>query len=833
MLATGRICKELLDLAPGVPIIRMEDGQRMREGAFPNGLPQKAALLVASTAFLSEIAGFLTHQLNLGLGFVLLLWFTFLCVSTGISRVRGKFFWLGLATMTITFVSIRAEVSLRPLLISVYLLGLTRVVGREGSMRRQLESLAVGAFSFGLFLIVERNSPLVWSLVQSLSLRFSSVVGRIGSQELLMGSSFSGIRVLFLLTAVTVPLSLAVKRNRAVVLCAVIVLFLVAGGVAIGLSHPVARAVQGITEVSALGVRAYDRVLLSVPFLTLLFGLVPLWAITREVRFREKDLPPSRTQLSFLVALLLLFASILSLTFMFPARQPGSARIAFYSQGYFNWMRPAPGEYGSRSAGMFGNLPVFAEALGFKTTIIDSISESTLQGSDVLFMANIDHELPAHSYGAIRAFVERGGSLLLLGDHTFCKEEKKNWLNAVLAPFGIRFNFDSADYLIGGWLHSYLFPPSPLTADLDDEQNEVGVVVGASLNISYPAVPIVVGKYGFSDEGDVEGGDAGYIGDLSYAPGEKLGDLVLAAAQNYGRGKVMVFGDTSGFVNPLMVDTYVFVGRVFDWLAGDERVPAHAPRLLISLVLLACFVLAISRSGLPSGRLLLLPAVAIVAVLLGQASASRMSDRPLRGRYVLVDDSHHGRFPLEFWKTEGLMGLHLNLMRTGCLSFNVHEFQQSLLVGSDLFVIVSPSRPYSDREVRVLDRYVRDGGTVFLCTGYEEKGASRQILRNFGFDVENIPLGGFFTEVPGSGVSVYFREAWPIHYSGEGYEVLAGYSEYPAAVVKEHGKGRIVVFGDSGFFRNINLETEDDPFILNIQFLNWLLDELEIAPGNM
>lgn len=805
----------------------------MKEAGSPNRLPQKAALLVVSTGLLSEVTGFLTHQLNLGLGLLFLVCFTLVSLSSGMTRARGKSFWIGLAVAVISFISLRTQVPIRPLLISAYLLGLARVTSPQAEERRELEGMAVGAFSFGLFVILERNSPIVWSLVQSFSLGFSGLVGRLGPGELRMGSSFSGVHVLFLFVAFSVPLLLRTGKNRPLVICTAVLLLLAGAGVAMGMSHPLAQLAQNHLKVPGPGVRAYDRVLLSAPLLTLSLGLVVLWAVTRKAAFERTDYYSGRNRSLFCVACVLLFGSILALTLILPVPGAGSARLAFYSEGYFNWLRPRPGDYGSRSAGMFGNLPVFAEALGFEAATIDSINEYNLEGCKALFMANIDHELPAHSYEVIRGFVERGGSLLLLGDHTFHKEENQNWLNAVIAPFRIRYRFDSADYFIGGWLHSYLFPPSLLTANLGDEQNEVGVVVGASLDISYPAVPVIVGRYGYSDEGNPEGGDAGYIGDLEYARGERLGDLVLVAAQNYGKGKVIVFGDTSGFVNPLMVDTYVFVGRVFDWMTGDGGIPAHGVRLLISFALLTGFVVVISFSGLGPGKSLLLPVVTMAAALVGQIPASRIEERPLGGSYVLIDDSHLGRFPLEFWKPEGLMGLHLNLMRAGHLSYNMHEFEESLLAGSDLLVIVAPSRPYSRFEVEVLDEFARSGGSVFLCAGYEEKVASGPILRRFGFEIDNIPLGGFFTDVPGSDVSVYFREGWPVRYSGQGYRVLAGYGEYPTAVMKKHGKGKIVVFGDSSFFQNINLETEDEPFMPNIEFLGWLLEELDINPETM
>jgi len=793
---------------------------------------QKVALLTFSTAFLSETAGFLTHQLNLAIGAALLIWFAVLYLPFRKPAVRSYRLWVGLAIIITAFVSLRVQPSLRPLLVSLFLLGLYQVLSSADETAHELRSMAVGAFCFGLFLIFEKHSPLVWSAVQSFSRSFSGIIAAAGGRQLSMSASFSGVYITLLFLSVSVPLFFSSRKKKPFNLVLLVVAFLVTNGATIALSHPLAHGLSVIFRDPTKGVSVYSRALLSAPLLALCLGLIPVYILTRAMEIGTEPVAKKARPALGWMGLSALLISTLVLVLVAPGSDPGQAGMAFYREGYFNWMRPRHGEYGARSSGMFGNLPVFAEALGLKSVVIDSIDESTLSGVKVLFMANTDEELAAHSYEEIRRFVERGGSLVMLGDHTFFKDEKKNWLNAVLKPFKIRYNFDSADYFVGGWLHSYFYPASPLTVGLLDEQNDAGLVVGASLGLSYPAVPIVIGRYGFSDRGDPDDEDGGYLGNLEYEPGERLGDVVLAAAQNYGKGKILIFGDTSGFVNPLLIDTYPFVNRVLTWLASDARIPAHGPRLALSLVLLAAFGLFMYLAGLSVFRSVLAPVLVIAPVILSQALFAGRVETPIRGDFALVDDSHYGRYPVEFWKPHGLMGLHLNLMRKGYLSFSMRGFDASFLNSSRLLVLIAPSKPFTSTEIAALDEYVRNGGNLFISVGYEEKGASEPVLRNFGFDIENIPLGSFYTDVPGTDLSVYFREAWPISYSGDDVQVIAGHGEYPTILLKDYGKGKVAIFGDSSFFYNINLETEDEPFTPNIEFLNWLLDQLNISEEN-
>jgi len=789
----------------------------------------RIVLLIFATAFLSEIAGFLTHQLNLALGALLLIWVSITYLPLRKINIRSHQFWLGLAIGVAAIISLRIQPTLRPMVVSAHLLGLYVLFLSGDKVVPELKSMAIGVFSFGLVLVFEKHSPFVWSIIQSFSYGFSRFVAGTAGRQLSMSASFSGIYVTILFVSVSVFLFFSKVARRPISILLIVVGFLIANGMAIAVSHPLAHALHVLIPLSKEGVSVYNRVLLSTPLLALSFGVIPLYVFNRTNQ-PEREPVSRRSRLAFGQAgLLFLVASVFVLVFQVPRTPAGSPTIAFYSEGYFNWLRPRQGEYGSQSGGMFGNLPVLVEALGFKSVMIDSIDESTLSGVRVLFMANTDQRLPTHSYEDIRRFVERGGSLLMLGDHTFFKDEKKNWLNAVLKPFKIRFNFDSADYFIGGWLHSYFYPAGPLTVGLNDEQNDVGSVVGASLRVSYPAVPVLMGRYGFSDEGDPRDDEGGYLGNLEYDPGERLGDVVLAAAQNYGKGKILIFGDTSGFVNPLMVDTYPFMNRVFSWLASDSRNPAHGLRLTVSLIFLAAFVFFSSLSGSSWSRSLAMPIVVLLVVLFSQAAIAGKVERPIRGSYALVDDSHYGRYPVEFWKPNGVMGLHLNLMRGGYLSFSMRRFDTSLLNNSRFLVLIAPSTPFSSSEVKALDRYVKDGGNLLLTVGYEEKGASLSILRHFGFDIENIPLGVFYTNVPGTDLSAFFHEAWPISYDSEDVEVLAGRGEYPTIVMRDYGRGSIVIFGDSSFFYNINLETEDHPLIANIQFLEWLLGVLDTS----
>ena len=105
----------------------------------------------------------------------------------------------------------------------------------------------------------------------------------------------------------------------------------------------------------------------------------------------------------------------------------------------------------------------------------------------------------------------------------------------------------------------------PATAGIDDLRNRFGFQLGSSIRTRWPARPVLVGRWGWSDPGS----DAVVTGGSYYNAGEQLGDLVLAAEQPFGQGRVFVLGDTSPLQNDMLANAYPFVGRLLGtWPIG-------------------------------------------------------------------------------------------------------------------------------------------------------------------------------------------------------------------------------------------------------------------------
>ena len=340
----------------------------------------------------------------------------------------------------------------------------------------------------------------------------------------------------------------------------------------------------------------------------------------------------------------------------------------------------------------------------------------------------------------------------------------------------LRIRFDAAEFTVGGWLQSYEALSHPSTTGMRDDRNQFGVVIGASVECRWPARPLLVGRWGWIDEGD-QGNSGAMLGNHKYDAGEKLGDMVLAAEERVGKGRIIAFGDTSTFNNGINIGAHQFTRRLFSYLAGGGSNPQMPLRQGLG------FVLALALVGLLFYRpeTVKTGAVAIalgisVAACTGWTCGTREAPPdgyrinrqtvqmqpdpvtmrtqipwqewlPREGRtgkplLAYIDQSHLPASSEEMWCPDGCMGVAMSLTRDGYLTLMLHELTEERLKNAGFLISVAPSRPYSEAERAIIKRFV-EGGGVFICTaGWDRCTASREILNDFGLYVGVECAGG-------------------------------------------------------------------------------------------
>lgn len=199
---------------------------------------------------------------------------------------------------------------------------------------------------------------------------------------------------------------------------------------------------------------------------------------------------------------------------------PAAGRtILVHNRGGLDWDRPVFGRFGVFSGGMFGLLPVYCRAEGYDFDVIDkdTIEPVDLKKAQILVLINSPKIWEGAERRTVLDFVARGGSLLVLGDHTDVFGLMRGF-NSLLGPLGIRFRFDSAYKVRDTWRGCQAAAPDAIAWGWDDENP--GVAVGASLELSGSARSLLVGRYAFSDNGVRENTMGSFLGNYHYDRGE-------------------------------------------------------------------------------------------------------------------------------------------------------------------------------------------------------------------------------------------------------------------------------------------------------------------------
>ncbi|UCD12921.1 MAG: hypothetical protein JSW60_04970, partial [Thermoplasmatales archaeon] len=571
-----------------------------------------------------------------------------------------------------------------------------------------------------------------------------------------------------------------------------------------------------------------------------------------------------------MLPLLFLFLSSLTLT-TFTSADTTSENLLFYGQNSLGtWDIPEYGKYGREASGMFGLLPIYLSASGYenkivvenKTTFLNAtqplhenitryinltdyvsliespkITQDILQDVNVFVVANLNTSFSQIEKDLIWQFVERGGSLLVLGDHTNVGGILEP-LNDLLEPTDIRFRFDSALPLdpTFKWMTGYHLLHHPVTSTLQN-LDELQISVGASLNSSL-SFPIILGRYAFSDEGDRSNEEMAYLGDYEYNPGEQLGDIVLVAGSYYGQGKVIVFGDTSTFQNAALPYSIPFINNVFAWLTSGRTQTEELLQIGISLLLLiAAFLIYIIQKN-TSISFVFFPIAFCGALLISTATTPIfITEVSLTDDVVYIDSSHGERFSLELFKDESLNGLILNLNRNGYLPIILKEFSKEQIAEGKILFFNAPTQSFTGNEVEFLIQYISKGGIVVLATGYEDKDASMPLLSEFELDIEGIPLGPvpYVEATPEEYENEpRFVDSWPVVFNeknAKSYYNFTWEREYNLMVFVEHGNGGLLLISDSQYLLDKNIESIYDYWPGNIIFLKHLLDDFKAREG--
>lgn len=750
-------------------------------------------------------------------------------------RGRGLGVALFVATSVLALAPLRAGIEGACLLA----VGLSAALTFQADPERRslVRALFGGSLLFSSYMAARLAFPSLWFGEQFVAAGYSGIASALLGGPVRWGASASGLHIVVLAVALLTASAATglVARRRLMPVAAVLavapLLFLL-------VVAPRGAAFGGLSNGAFGTAQLFAAQLALVP----LFALLVTWARAKEVVsarvVAEKATLSERASLgqTVVTAAAPVFLLALGAAGEVDAAQradgDANQHVVVHASGMLanfdtaNWDR-----FGYGAQGMYGQLVDVLEASGRDVDVrTGALGDGDLAGVDTLVLI-VPTEGQVPTPPAVEAFVERGGNLLLLSDHTDLFGSAKV-SNALLAPFGIEFRFDTAMESAGTFegnleiLDNGVFPSGTLPGQLE-------ILHGASLRLSGDAEPVVVGKLMFGDAGDrSKGGKDAFLGDYRVDPRhEQVGDLVLAAKAEHGAGRVLVFGDTSGFQNVALPRSSAATLRAFDWLEGEDVGAGRA------LQLVALLGGGLALVGLRRKRDVELRAIAAGLGLVwfaggGHESAldnAHLADSLEEGtRLCLVSSNSMGFAEGAHFTDDSFDGLFANAMRGGLLPLLGDPTLPASLDACEVIVLL-PTAALAAAEQERLEAYVDGGGTLLVATGFEEGAGTRDLLATFGFEILDLPMGAapvMNWKASSSYDGVQFDEAWPVidvrpelgavkrHFELDGLDLV---------VERAIGAGRVIVIGDSRFLSDGNLEGESSFELPNIHFLADLL----------
>jgi hypothetical protein len=860
------------------------------------GLPAALCGLVAAW-IASGSAGLLGHPLRHGLT-----WLALGCAVLAIGKNVGRPFWASIliliaGSLTAAVLTASMLVPVNIFAVAVFLVAVAAT--QSGRQKADILLAAEAVTLLALFSFCRTSIPFVWQAADAVGAFLGKIAGVLTGRPLWVGSTFAGLDFLvpMLYIAVMAPLRRngapgdkeagasgaddpkgspnetsrkkglpAVFARRIVLSLIAVVLghllylgcltFAVSGVASLPEAEPPdafaayqSPPATSIADILRFGV-PWNFPILAVLIHALIAGGI-LYLAGRPAN-ASRDAHGRGTpiwQRGLMVGGAIVLAGVMPLL-VAPSTEHASLKgrkVVLYEKGFLNWMKPTHGEYGRLSIGMYGMLPAYLESLGAEALISPDLSQDDLRDADALILIYPDDPWEDGQLERIWEFVRQGGSLLLMGEHTVQKEDGGSRINDVIEPTSMRVRFDSAMFTVGGWLQSYEALWHPTSTGIEDAENDFGVVIGASVQARPPARPLLVGRWGWADPGDAAAGES-MMGNGRYDAGEKLGDLLLAAEQPFGKGKIIVFGDTSNLSNGITIGCHEYTSRVLAYLADPESQPLAGWREWFALA--AALAIGISLAFRPgaipvAGVAMVASAMMTVCTARSHDASQVLPDGNLKSpnNLAYIDASHLEGYSRESWRSDGTMGLSLNLMRNGYLTLMLPELTSERLSRARLLVSVAPARPFSEKDRETVLEFVRSGGIFVFTAGHGRWEPSRELLSDLGFRIGALewtgdkpiggpdPLGHFKSPFFDGGdyhAYVRYHAAWPI-YCDDPDALVVSYAppDKPLIVIRRLGRGLVAVVGDTCFAMNKNLELESgEPFEgqrENAVFWRWFL----------
>jgi len=444
-----------------------------------------------------------------------------------------------------------------------------------------------------------------------------------------------------------------------------------------------------------------------------------------------------------------------------------------------------------------------------------SLTSDLLNNYDILVL-----KCPTSSYSDeevddIVCFVENGGGLYLIGDHTNILG-MNSYLNKVASRFGIVFNTDATFKL--GTREESTFVPEALFPHIAVKNVEsFNFLTSCSLQAPVNSENVIVGNSIFAEPGT-------YSTEMFFREAENLPDIdygliLQSAAVKHGNGRVLAFTDSTCFSGFCMfMDGYEdFNLGVFEYLNRSNMFNY----LNLVFIVLSFILLGISLYLLRKKEKTMILTVFIFIGMFSFAIGAPVFSYVNNASYQTPEghtdyikvcfDQEHSFFktsPNPFVSLENMEDdynvFFVWTQRVGCFP-SLEKTLESSVSNGNAVVMINPNVDFDDKEINLVSSYVRAGGKLLLMDTVDNvDSTSNQLLQSF-----NIWLSKNST----SDI---------LEINGYGLDISVSEDNITSIGVKGWGNGVIVVMVDSYLFSDEKMGPLDRTFTVPNDTQRWV-----------
>lgn len=512
------------------------------------------------------------------------------------------------------------------------------------------------------------------------------------------------------------------------------------------------------------------------------------------------------------------------------SRKPGRIWVDEHHSSWERTDRPYdPNWYGQESGYNYACIYDYCSRFYDMDRLYDPIDAETLAECDVLVVKVPTARYTTGEIEHIERFVEDGGGLLLIGEHTNVFNSG-TYLNDIALRFGFRFRYDCLFDIDTPFEQLYHRPlvPHPIVQHMPPMDFAVSCSIDPGTSAGRAAIR-ATGLRSLPPDYHA----SNYYPQVEDRADARYGAFVQLWAMDHGAGRVAAFGDSTIFSNFSTFEpgkAELMLGML-EWLNHQAPSRNQQPALILPGLLLAAGALILSRRW-PSGRVVLLAGILLGVTGAGVAvRAIHWSTMPVPEAvrpftHVVIDrtvcDSPLSRSGFISGQADGFGIFERWILRLGY--FTSRRKGRDAFSG-DILVFLYPRGDAAPAFRRQLVDYVSAGGKVLVVDSpANTQSAANALLHPFGMRVVDSPLLAGPLETP---------EGWPAGVTTKNAGQVEGgtpairIAGYPVAATVEFGAGTVTAIAFGAQFADVNMgvtgETIPDAAMRNLYELQFQL----------